>query len=233
MSRRYEDAMRELIDAIVGGEFAEGEWLPHEPQLRKRFGVSRGVLRDALLGLELRGLIRTHAGRGNIVLQREHWDARAGDVLVALIARGHDPKALSYAIRAREVVERAAAVHASQFAGDDDIDLLVARLSEMEAALDPEAGRSFDASDPLVDAEIWFHRTLALLSGNPYLAQLVEPWQRHLAELRRVRAPERDRAVVQHHKRIVEGISSREPPLAEDAVAGYARQLRRWLGTGR
>jgi GntR family galactonate operon transcriptional repressor len=233
MARRSAEVVRELIDAIVGGEYPEGSWLPHEQELCQRFGIGRSVLRDALLGLELRGLIASAPGRGHVVRQREAWDARTPDVLLALIARGPDPTVLSQVIRAREVIERAAAVLAGERAGEEDLGLLSARLREMEEALDPGALRSFDASDPLVDAEAWFHRALVQLSGNPLLANLVEPWHLPLAELRRVRAPERDRAVVQHHKRILEGVSSREPPLAVESIAGYSRQLRRWLGAGR
>jgi DNA-binding FadR family transcriptional regulator len=231
--RRSEDVIRELIDAIVGGEYGEGLPLPAEQELRQRFGIGRSAVRDALLALELRGLIATHPGRGRAVRQREAWDLRSIDVLRAMVERGPDAKTLTDVIRAREVVERAAAAHASQFAGETDIGLLSARVDEMERALERGAVRSFDRSDPLVDAEAWFHRTLVVLSGNPALATLVEPWHLYLAELRRVRAPERDHAVVRHHKLILEGVTSREPPLADEHVTGYARQLRRWLGTGR
>src|SRR5215211_1170275 len=102
MARRSDEIVRELIDAIVGGEYPEGTSLPHESRLCERFGVGRGVLRDAVLGLELRGLISTRPGRGHTVRQRDSWDARAADVLVALIARGPDSRALSHAILARE-----------------------------------------------------------------------------------------------------------------------------------
>jgi DNA-binding FadR family transcriptional regulator len=221
--------MRELVGAVVGGEYAEGTWMPSEPELRERFGASRGVLREALRGLEERGLVSVHPGRGQTVRQREHWDTRAADVLVACVERGPDPSVLAQAIAARALVERAAAAHAGEFATDADIGLLVARVNEMEQALEPDALRTFDADDPLVAADAWFHRSLALLSGNALLAKLVEPLQLPLAELRRTRAPERDRTVVLHHRRIVEGLSSREPELAEEAVAAYARQLTRWL----
>ena len=218
MARRYKDAMRDLIDAIVGGEYAEGSWMPREAELRERLGVSRGVLRDALLGLEQRGLVRVHPGQGQTVRQREDWDTRSADVLLACVARGPDPGVLSHAIQARAVVERAAAAHAGACASDADFALLAARVAEMERALDPAAARSFDADDPLVAAEVWFHRTLSLLSDNPVLAKLVEPLHLPLAELRRTLAPQRDRTVVVHHRRVLEGLSSRDPELAEEAV---------------
>ncbi len=233
MPRRYSEVMRELLDAIVGGEYAEGEWLPHEPELCARFGCSRGVLREALRGLQERGLIVVHPARGQEVLQRDDWDTRHADVLRACIERGPDPSILADTIAARAAVERAAAVAAIEHATAADLDLLADRIAEMRLALAPGARRTADARDPLVAADVWFHHTLAVLSGNAQLAKLVEPWQLVLAELRRVRAPERDSAVVKHHRRILEGLSSREEELATAAVSAYAEQLARWLGARR
>ena len=53
-----------LADAIAAGELAPGDRLPSEPELAARFGVSRMTLRQALGGLERRGLVRRSVGRG-------------------------------------------------------------------------------------------------------------------------------------------------------------------------
>jgi DNA-binding FadR family transcriptional regulator len=233
MPGRYQDVMRELIEAVVGGEYAEGTWMPSEPMLRERFGASRGVLREALRGLEERGLVAVHPGRGQAVRQREEWDTRAADVLRACIARGPDPAVFAQAFDARAVVEREAASRTSTGAVDGDFELLATRLADMESALSAEVSRTFDADDPFVLAEAWFHHTLAVLCGNELLATLVRPLHVPLAEHRRRTAPERDRAVLLHHRRIVEGFSSREQSLAASAIDGYARQLRRWIPADR
>lgn len=103
-----------------------------------------------------------------------------------------------------------------------------ARIAEMDRALEPGAARTFTTRDPLVNAERWFHHTLALLSGNAQLAKLVEPLHAVIALERRQRAADRDGAAIRHHRRILEGLSSREEELAVGAVAMYARQLQRW-----
>jgi DNA-binding FadR family transcriptional regulator len=230
MARQYEDVMHELLHAIVGGDHAEGDWLPSVDDLRTTLGASRTAVREALRGLEERGLIAVRAGRGHTITQRESWDTRAPDVLRACIERGPDPGVLPQAIDARAVVERAAAGHAAAFATDADLSLLRSRADMMQRALEAGAARTLRADDPFVVAEVWFHRTLAALSENPVLATLIEPMHVVLAEVRRVRAPERDGTALLHHQRIVEGLLSRDPELADAAVAGYARQLGRWLG---
>ncbi|MDA0184369.1 FCD domain-containing protein [Solirubrobacter phytolaccae] len=233
MGRRYTDVMRELVEAIVGGAHAEGGWLPTEAQLAAQLGASRGVIREALRGLEERGLIAVHPGRGQSIRQRDHWDTRHPDVFRALIARGPEPEVVADVIEARAVIEREAAARAVDAATDGDLGLLKARIDAMEDALGLDTVRRFDRTDPLVVADAAFHDLLCRLSGNPVLAKLIEPLHLPLAELRRVRAPERDRTLIVHHRRILEGLSSRDETLAEETVSAFARQLTRWVGTRR
>jgi DNA-binding FadR family transcriptional regulator len=233
VQRRYRHVMLELVDAVVAGDYAEGERLPGEQELRARFGCSQGVLREALRALHERGLIVVAAGRGPRVLQRERWDTRDPDVLRACIERGPDRAILADTIAARTAVEQLSAHRATDRATDADLAQLGARVDAMQRALAPEANRTTGAGDPLVVADAWFHHMLAALSGNPQLAKLVEPFHVVLAELRRARVPDRDAAVVRHHRRIVEALSSREPAFTTSAVDGYAEHLARWLRAGR
>jgi len=233
MSLRYEQIMRELIEAVVSGAYAEGQLLPPVESLRERHGAGRDVVREALRGLEERGLIVHRTGRGYVIADREGWDMRSPDVLLACAARGPDRGVVGYAIDARAVIEREAARRVIEFAPDSDLWLLAGRVEAMRRALEPGTQRTFDPGDPLVVAEAWFHKTLALLTANTVLAQLVEPWHLPFATLRRRRAPERDGTVLYHHRRILEGLSSREPELAMSAVDAYAAKLRRWIGSGR
>lgn len=233
MSRRYEQVMRELIEAVVSGTYAERQALPPVQTLRERHGTSRDVVREALRGLEDRGLIRRREGQAYEAAQREDWDTRSPDVLLACAALGPDRGVLGSAIDARAVIEREAARRATESATDADLGLLAGRVEAMRRALEDGAQRSFDAGDPLVVEEAWFHKTLALLTANTVLARLVEPWHLPLATVRRRRAPQRDGTVLYHHRRILEGLSSREPGLAIRAIDAYGVQLRRWIGSGR
>src|SRR5215207_6855035 len=213
----YRDVMRELVDAVVGGDYAEGTQMPNEAQLSERFGCSRGVVREALRGLEERGLVEVHAARGQTVRQREYWDTRDALVLRACIERGPDREILWQAIDAVAAVETEAAVRVIHHSTDADFGMLRHRIDDMESAA--EQAKADEGADAFVLADFWFHHTLALLSDNSLLAKLVEPVQLVLADVRRARAPERDRAVIRHHRRILEGLSSREPDLATGSIA--------------
>ena len=223
MRRRYEEVLRELGDAVVGSVYAEGSWLPNVATLHEQFGCSRGVVREALRGLEERGLVETHRGRGVKVRQREAWDTRNPQVLRSSIAHGPEPEVTWLAIDARAAVECEAAVRAIDHATDADFRLLGTRVEAMEGA----------SGDGFAAAEVWFHRTLALLSANALLAKLVEPLHPVLAELRQERAPAHDGASLHHHRRILEGVSSRDPALATESIVTYAERLADWVGATR
>lgn len=212
--------MGELCEAVVSGTYAEGAWLPNVSELHEQFGCSKGVVREALRGLEERGLVEVQQGQGARVRQREAWDTRNPHVLRACAERGPEPDTLRLAIEARAAVECVAAEAAVETAADGDLWLLAERVEAMERAT---------SSQEFVSAEAWFHRTLLLLSGNELLAKLVEPWHAVLAEIRRDRAPERDGATIRHHRRILEGVSSREPELATEAILTYGERLAGWV----
>jgi GntR family transcriptional regulator len=57
-----------LREAIMKGEFTQGDALPSESVLNRTFGISRTTARSALDQLENDGLVSRRAGRGSIVL---------------------------------------------------------------------------------------------------------------------------------------------------------------------
>lgn len=58
-----------LASEIQGGGYRVGELLPSEPQLTRRFGVSRHTVRAALQKLQRLGLVRSQQGVGTQVLE--------------------------------------------------------------------------------------------------------------------------------------------------------------------
>lgn len=67
----YEQVKERLRVGIDSGELAEGEFLPPEPQLCDRFGVSRITLRRAVAELCEEGVLLRQQGRGTVVTRRK------------------------------------------------------------------------------------------------------------------------------------------------------------------
>ena len=66
--RKIADQLRKLIDA---GEFAVGSRLPPERDLAAQLGVSRPSVREALIALEVEGLVEVRMGSGVYVRPRD------------------------------------------------------------------------------------------------------------------------------------------------------------------
>lgn len=65
---KYNTVASTLYDQIRAGNFKQGDLLPSEPELCRRFGVSRHTVRAALRTLHEKGLIESRQGRGSTVL---------------------------------------------------------------------------------------------------------------------------------------------------------------------
>jgi DNA-binding FadR family transcriptional regulator len=60
----------QLLVRIVDGDVAEGDRLPSEAEIGKMFGASRPVVRQALMQLQLDGLVYSRKGAGTFVRMR-------------------------------------------------------------------------------------------------------------------------------------------------------------------
>ena len=65
---------REILGAIMSGEFAEGDKLPTELALTERFTASRPTIREALSRLRADGITSTRQGSGTVVKRRPDPD---------------------------------------------------------------------------------------------------------------------------------------------------------------
>ena len=62
-----------LRDDIHSGVIPEGGKLPSEPELQRTYGLSRGVVRQALALLRDEGLVETAGRIGSRVRPRKDW----------------------------------------------------------------------------------------------------------------------------------------------------------------
>jgi DNA-binding FadR family transcriptional regulator len=69
--RLYQQIADKLSAMIESGDFPPGSYLPPERELAERFGVSRTSVREALIALEVNGLVSVRVGDGVKVRQRE------------------------------------------------------------------------------------------------------------------------------------------------------------------
>src|SRR3954468_19540913 len=184
MSRLHEHLMQVLIADVAGGRLAPGDALPPEKDLAAQFGVSRGVARECIRGLEERGLVTVKHGRGATVSDSTRWRGLDPAALrpVPPPPRGREVRA-DY-LECRRILEIEAAGLAARRARSPQLAVLADAFARMPASA-ARAGDS-DAAEALSqEPDIPSHRALSDAAGNRALGNLTEPIHRALNAARR------------------------------------------------
>jgi len=203
--RQIADQLRGLIER---GEYAVGARLPPERDLAQQLGVSRPSVREALIALEVEGLVEVRMGSGVYVLTRD-----------APRRRHLSAEAPLETIRARELIESGLAAHAAQHMKKAQIAGLrnAVALMQQEVA----AGELAWRGDRL------FHVRLAEACENSVLVRIVGELhdERHnpLAEqlVSHFETARSWRAAIAEHLAVIAAIASRSPEAARRAMAAH------------
>ena len=196
--RRLYRKVATLIEArIKSGEFVDGSKLPTERDLSASFGVSRAIIREALIALEIAGLVRIRMGSGVFVTSpkviEEDLDLTPIDEV--------GPFELT---DARLNIEPEVAANAATRRTPEHI-------RQLEAAIEVMI-EEHRTNAPHEKGDRQFHLILAEASGNTIVTHLVaELWklnQNTLWEifLEWVRQPRLRLVWIEDHRRIVDAV---------------------------
>lgn len=214
---------------IARGELREGDWLPTEPDLMIRFGVSRPTLREAFRLLEADSLISIRRGPpGGARVHLPGPEAAAPIFGLLLTLQG---TTLSDVYEARRVIEPPAARRLAEDGSDADHDELAAELDKVKAALDEPTTFAMET--------VRFHQRIVELAGNRTLATVIgmleEIMSRHIAALydepsgtaEGMRA--RNRRAVRAYERLVELVRARNGDAAEEFWRKHMESAGRYI----
>lgn len=208
--RDYRYVADEVARWILEGTQAPGSLLPSERELGRRFEVTRNIVREALLALEITGFVEVRNGIGAIVLGPS---VRAGRPLLS--ETGSSPIQV---LEARRLVEGEVAAEAARAATPEDIEALEEILAQIKAEPFPPPPQS--------DLPSVFHIRLAQATQNPLLVETVELlWSRVRGPLfeamkRQTRLPENP---ARFHMRaeILEAVRRGDPDAARSAMHAH------------
>jgi DNA-binding FadR family transcriptional regulator len=198
--------------AIVKGTYPIGQGLPSEADLCLQHNVSRSSTREAVKMLSAKGLISSRPKQGIRVLPESSWNMFDTDVLTWILSNKPSLSLLKEFTQVRLAIEPQAAALASMnasFEQLEDIDKALIRMKEAEQGLD----------DPL-EADIAFHTSILVASGNRFFVQLTEFISTALRVS--IRYTNKIKGVpgadVKKHAEIIDTIKSRNPEKARNAV---------------
>lgn len=205
-SRLYQRVANTLARDIRAEKFVPGQRLPAERDLAQRFEVSRPTIREAIIALEINGLVDVRKGSGVYVR-----DKSASTKGMAELDIG--PFEL---IEARTMFECEIAALAAQLVTDDQIKGLEAILEDMEKE------HLTGVSVELMDRE--FHLSIARITDNSAVVGALEYlWDvryhsplciRLMGEVRATGV----KPIVQDHQMIIDAIATRNPEQAKSAM---------------
>jgi DNA-binding FadR family transcriptional regulator len=157
----YVQIADQLRREIAGGTLPPGTRLPSERDLARALEVSRPSVREAIAALKNDGLVETRAGAGTYV---------ALDALDRLLdapgAAAPDTSVTALIEARREIEPRIAVLAARRGQRDDEAERLLDAMERIDGLGDPAARARWR------DADRFFHRRLALMTGNALLAQV-------------------------------------------------------------
>jgi len=207
------DHIRSLIES---GELRSGDRLPPERELARKLKISRSSLRAGLGFLSAMGVLKSRHGAGTFVATGPpQLDSSSLTVLGAL--HGFQPWQM---FETRMVLERALAALAAERATDEHIAALADEVAEMYAAIE-------DPQEYLIH-DVRFHRTIAVASGNPILAALMETVTAALYDRRRhsVSGAIDLKESAEAHRIIYRAIRAGKPEQARIAMDQHLNQAR-------
>ncbi|HEX5494858.1 MAG TPA: FCD domain-containing protein [Mycobacteriales bacterium] len=208
--RLYKQLVESLLAFVSQENVLPGQQLPTERELAKRLGVSRASVAQAVVALEVQGILGVRQGDGIYLLR--HADPQ--ESVEELIKRR---QRLPDIIEAREALEVKIAALAAQRRTEEDLAAIDAALADME--------HQITAGEHGYDGDQAFHAAITDAAHNPVLSGLMKLLAGPIEESRResLAQPGRPRRSLASHHRIAEavraGVPARAARAARDHVA--------------
>lgn len=211
--RLYEQVISRLREHAATAGLSTGSKLPTERELAHRLGVSRASVAQAIVALEVQGLVETRQG-GGVYLLKDSLETETVADLLARRARLPD------VLDARDALESKLAELAAIRRTEEDLLLIGDALEFMQAEIE-------DGGVP-TEGDRRFHAAVVTAAHSSILAAFYEAIREQIAESRResMRQPGRAAQSLLDHRRIAAAIRAQDAPAASSAMHSHVDHVR-------
>lgn len=212
-TRLYEQVAGQITAWIEANGLRAGDRLPPERELATRLGVSRATLSQALVALEVIGVVVVRHGDGTVLTEASHGQQRIVEAI-----RAHADR-LPEVIETRDALETKIAGLAAQRRTDEDLaridDALTAMADDIEAG-----GRG-------VEGDERFHGAVTAAAHSLLLARLMDEIGDLIKETRieSLSQPGRPQNSLAGHRAIAEAIRAGDPQAAAAAMHAHVEMV--------
>ncbi|RZL77227.1 MAG: FadR family transcriptional regulator [Rhodococcus sp. (in: high G+C Gram-positive bacteria)] len=210
--RLYEVIVEQLCLHIADNAMVPGDRLPAERELAAKLGVSRASLSQALVALEVQGVLSVRHGDGAVLVRRPAEER----VIKAL--REHADR-LPDIIEAREALEVKLAGLAAERRTDAEMAAIDAAIATMESEV--------AAGDRGVVGDEMFHEAITTAAHSSLLAKLMHEISGLIRETRieSLSQTERPQASLEGHTKIADAVRRQDSREAARAMAAHIRMV--------
>lgn len=204
----YQRVANSIVAEIRSGKYPRGERLPPERELAEEFGVSRPTVREAMIALEIRGIVEARRGSGIYVVEAAPPETNATEQDIGPFE----------VTEARRLFEGESAALAAAIITDEEIAKLEELLAILEANATSEVGERADRD---------FHIAIAEATRNSAIASVIETlWDMRYKSPMCQKMFDRARdAGVQprydEHSLILKALKARDPQAARAAMRSH------------
>jgi len=203
--RLYEQLVTLLLGYIESAQLGPGDLLPAERELAQRLGVSRATLVQALVALEVLGVIDVQHGNGAVLVYRPS---------IATVIKGlrEHSNRLPEIVEARSTIEVKLAGLAAARRTDGEMEAI-------DAALDVMAAEIANGDRGLNGDEL-FHQAVTAAAHSAVLAQLMTFIAEMVLETRMesLGQPGRPEQSLASHRKIADAIRANDSQAAAEAM---------------
>jgi DNA-binding FadR family transcriptional regulator len=220
--RLYRQIADQIRTLIRSGEFTAGARLPPERDLAKQLGVSRPSVREALIALEVEGLVEVRIGSGIYV--------QAMNDRAALPAAEAEAGPFEL-LRARYVIEAECAALAAKSGRKSQVQAISDALDQMQAEFD-------SGQHQQLTGDRLFHMRIAEATGNGALVAVVKMlWDERTGPLYKQLEHHYDSPALwgnamAEHRAVYAAIASKDAKGARTAMRRHLNQAYKRFSTG-
>lgn len=210
--RLYEQVVSQIEAWIAENGLEVGDRLPPERELAAKLGVSRATVSQALVAMEVVGIVSVRHGDGVVLIET------AGATKVVSALRRHAQQ-LPEIIEARDALETKLAALAAERRTESDLAAMDEALALMERDI-ASGGRG-------VEADERFHAAVTAAGHSPLLAKLMIEISDLIRETRiaSLAQPDRPANSLRGHRRIADAIRARDAGAAALAMQQHVAMV--------
>jgi GntR family transcriptional repressor for pyruvate dehydrogenase complex len=210
--RLYEQVVSQIQTWIAENGVGVGDRLPPERELATRLGVSRATISQALVAMEVAGMVSVRHGDGVILMEP------AGSTKVINALRQHAQQ-IPEIIEAREALETKLAALAAHRRSEQDLAAIDHALDVME--------RDIRAGGRGVEGDELFHAAVTAAGHSRLLAKLMVEISDLIRETRIESLAQPDRPInsLHGHRKVADAIRAGDADAAVEAMQAHIEMV--------